>query len=296
MEEIHAPTARPLQRFAADRGRRWPLSGLSAAGARAISRCARGTRAIGRRRGVWLGPVPNSLADAVDALFLPRARPWRRSTAAALASAPGPVGRSWNGWRGLPSVYRPRRVAPVAWGGGHSGAAPLVRFRSRPLPFDVRWSRRAVRGCLVPDDPAAAFVRPGHPRFGRFALAVFAAPVPPPVFQPAAVVRAGHSWPVFLGGSRTGPARRTNLATWPRALGPHGDVRGISLSRPSQCTSDRGWACLVDAPAPTCRFAAVRRGGFSRESPVRATRGTMAAAPGVWPRGRAVPFDWPAPL
>lgn len=165
-------------------------------------------------------------------------------------------------------------------------------------------------GRRPPDHPASAFpVRPGHPSPGRVALAVFVprafgvdpgvcAPFVAPIFRlSGGAARAGHSWPVssndHVPGPRPGSSRGLAGARW----GLPGDVRGIC------CRALRSVdpTARVSAPrqrlGPTCRFA-----GWSAASSFDAGSACWggpvdrsAAAPGLWPRGSAVPCDPPAP-
>jgi len=180
--------------------------------------------------------------------------------------------------------------------------APLIRLGLRPC--NVSRSRRTVRKrptsepsrCGVrprPSHPCRAWVRPcGFSRLASPAAFI--------VFVGDAV-RAGHSRPHSLWACVPG-SHRTILATWPRPdPGPPATFLGFAL-RPSQyCSTSAGDGAFVFASAPRTHlpFRPLSAASFIDRGirhNLRRTGRHWAAAPGVWPRGRAVPCDPSIPL
>jgi len=240
MEEIHAPTARPLQRIAADRGRRGPLLACPLPALVRLAAVRGGRAPSGRRRGVWLGPArtrwrtPWTLSSFL--LRVPGVVPSRGGARFSAGSRRSFLERSAGVAVGLPaSPVDARRLGRRTV---RRGASREVSFARVPSTFAGRAVRSGVASC------------PGRSRCGvRPAWAPTLRPVRPCGFRCACFAagfirrrRPGGSFVagVSVRGSRTGPARRTILATWPHGFEVVRRRPWDSLSRPSQCASDRG--------------------------------------------------------
>jgi hypothetical protein len=206
---------------------------------------------------------------------------------------------------------------PVAFAApDRSTGASLLRLRSHP--FDVRWPRRAVRGCRPPDHPASAFsatlVAPkplsSHRPCGfsrRVASRLRARSdrtlrsarrSRSPVAPVGDAARAGHSCLVFFGQCTFRARTRAVLAAWPvSAFRFTGDVRGICSSpfavliRPSRVSAPSS-ACV--ALAPTCRLTVAVRREFHRSRDPAVTPGHWAVRLrllGFGPAGQPWPRD-----
>ena len=251
---FRAPTAvrfRESRPTRADRPARkpWVLSAgrLARRSENIAVRAVRAYRLARDREGFRL--AVRSGGDGFDA----SSAPWGRRVGPSFSGARSP-GAVPGGRRPLSKAVARRRgslvTGPVDWppvafaAPDRSTGASLLRFRSHP--FDVRWPRRAVRGCRPPDDPASAFVatvaapKPAVASPLRFSclasplsdrtLCAFRAPFSGRAGGDAA--RAGHSCLVFFG-QRTFRARARAWFSRPGrrpAIRFTGGVRGICSS------------------------------------------------------------------
>jgi hypothetical protein len=196
---------------------------------------------------------------------------------------------------GSPSCHRP------------ADAACAKSDADRPANASLEVSLASLRRLPVapyrpeqpaPDHPASALFPTSAPTpGGRLARAVFSASRLRclSIARLGDAVRAGHSWPISFD-RRTGPAPGTVLATWPgpskSRRRPWDSLTPFAVLLPS--TGDDACSDVSHPPAVSPRATA----SFivAGSSACGVDHRLVAAAPGVWPRGRTVPCDLPAPL
>jgi hypothetical protein len=167
-------------------------------------------------------------------------------------------------------------------------------MRFRFFPFGVRWSRRTARSLPAPGHPASALLRPRHPR--------------QEVGSPMRFLAPRVSGALFLRWRRR---PRGSFAVDFFRLAYRARTQAVIATSPEPSKSRRRpWDSSVpfavllppagdgifQCLAPTCRFATRRREFHRRGVHLIGRPRSVAAAPGVWPRGRTVPCHLPAPL
>jgi hypothetical protein len=216
-----------------------------------------------------------------------------RSFVAAPGSAPAPRYPSFTKARAEDLRHRPGRLPPVALR-GQIRQAPLMRFGFALQRLPAAPFRPEVAGFRT--IPLRRFSDPGTHAVNRLVPAVFSAS------------RLGYR---LFRSSKTPPARviRGRIRCHPRTGPTPGCYRGLAGIVVIRFRR-RSWVFLPFAVSlrfpgervfqrlgPTCRFAfRPPRVSSSRDPPLTADHGFLAAASGLLPRKPAVPCDLPTPL